>query len=73
MAAVAASLDKLKKHKEALDTHIASQNSLLYSAICTLSAEILSLMFSFVCSSYEYRTTKNMHWTSNSKMGIAIR
>ncbi|KAK0226109.1 hypothetical protein IW262DRAFT_1457346 [Armillaria fumosa] len=57
---VAASLNKLKKHKEALDIHIPAQNSLLISPIRALPAEILSIIFSFVCSSSEDRTTEDM-------------
>lgn len=57
---VAASLDKLRKHKEVLDNHIAAQNSLLYSPIRALPAELLSLIFSYVCFSFEDRTTEDM-------------
>ncbi|KAK0195598.1 hypothetical protein F5146DRAFT_1118309 [Armillaria mellea] len=60
VAAMATSLDKLKKHKEALDNHIAAQKSLLYSPIRALPAELLSLIFSFVSSSSEDRTTEDM-------------
>ncbi|KAK0241598.1 hypothetical protein EDD85DRAFT_787239 [Armillaria nabsnona] len=53
MAVVTASLDRQNKRKEALEHQIAAQKSLLFSPIRILPAEILSLIFSFACCSFE--------------------
>ncbi|SJK97690.1 uncharacterized protein ARMOST_00943 [Armillaria ostoyae] len=56
MAVITASLDKQNKRKEALERQIAAQNSLLFSPIRILPAEILSLIFSYTCCSFEGKT-----------------
>ncbi len=53
MAVVTASLDRQNKRKEALEHQIAAQKSLLFSPIRILPAEILSLIFSYTCCSFE--------------------
>ncbi|PBK91682.1 hypothetical protein ARMGADRAFT_1166480 [Armillaria gallica] len=53
MAVVTASLDRQNKRKEALKHQIAAQKSLLFSPIRILPAEILSLIFSYTCCSFE--------------------